>query len=163
MSSFIPDNVYLTAQTIHIGQPGMSGDILIGDTGMSGSTEVLGDLNVRGFFTAGNKLIPDMLSVNAANVKVSGADFVVDRHIHAVGKLVSYNGITGSDAFFSGKVEAGSEVINGTLDVSGLVTASAGITGTNAHFSGNVFSSDTDLNKLNANMERLYKYFFLWV
>lgn len=32
--------------------------------------------------------------------------------------------------------------------------------GTNAHFSGIVFSSDTDLNKLNANMERLYKYFF---
>ena len=68
----IPDNVYLNAQTVHIGQ-----------VGMTGSTIVLGDLNV-----------------------------------------------------------------------SGLISAPSGITG------ANVFSSDTDLNKLNLHVERLYQYFF---
>jgi hypothetical protein len=48
----------------------------------------------------------------------------------------------------------GSTIVVGDLNVSGLITAPLGITGTN------VFSSDTDLNKLNLHVERLYQYFF---
>jgi len=48
----------------------------------------------------------------------------------------------------------GNTKVLGDLNVSGLISAPLGLTG------ANVFSSDTDLNKLNMHVERLYQYFF---
>ena len=57
MSDYIPSDLYLTAQTIHLGHSGMTGNILIGSTGMIGSTQVLGNLSLSGDVHIGGNII----------------------------------------------------------------------------------------------------------